>query len=271
MAKTLSLFEEDRLTLPKSIELSVESLRHYGSFYKHWAIAFSGGKFFYRTPNLIDELVVQLIYKLSRRRMSGLKLWTKCKLLKPLDQFGVEKRTKIGLQAWCKQCFNEHKRNYRAANKEKDREYQKKRRQENPERERIRLQRWREANPEKFREQAKRQHEANREKRNASARVRTQQHYKLNREAYYAHTHKRRARKKLSGGSYTAAEWEALKTRYSYTCLCCQQMEPNIKLTPDHVIPLSQGGRNDIQNIQPLCLTCNLRKHTKSIDYRIEE
>ncbi|MGI0492160.1 phosphoadenosine phosphosulfate reductase family protein [Alkalinema pantanalense CENA528] len=32
------------MTLPKSIELSVESLRHYGSFYKHWAIAFSGGK-----------------------------------------------------------------------------------------------------------------------------------------------------------------------------------------------------------------------------------
>jgi DNA sulfur modification protein DndC len=42
--RNLSLFEEDRLTLPKSIELSAESLRYYGQSYKHWAIAFSGGK-----------------------------------------------------------------------------------------------------------------------------------------------------------------------------------------------------------------------------------
>ena len=57
MARTLSLFEEDRLTLPKSIELSVESLRHYGSFYKHWAIAFSGGKDSSATVTLIAHLI----------------------------------------------------------------------------------------------------------------------------------------------------------------------------------------------------------------------
>ncbi|UBF28800.1 hypothetical protein K9N68_13700 [Kovacikia minuta CCNUW1] len=57
MARTLSLFEEDRLTLPKSIELSVESLRHYGSFYKHWAIALSGGKDSSATVTLIAHLI----------------------------------------------------------------------------------------------------------------------------------------------------------------------------------------------------------------------
>lgn len=57
MARTLSLFEDDRLTLPKSIELSVESLRHYGSFYKHWAIAFSGGKDSSATVTLIAHLI----------------------------------------------------------------------------------------------------------------------------------------------------------------------------------------------------------------------
>ncbi|MBW4659904.1 MAG: phosphoadenosine phosphosulfate reductase family protein [Drouetiella hepatica Uher 2000/2452] len=55
--KTLSLFEEERLTLPKSIELSVESLRHYGSFYKHWAIAFSGGKDSSATVTLVAHLI----------------------------------------------------------------------------------------------------------------------------------------------------------------------------------------------------------------------
>lgn len=55
--RTLSLFEEERLTLPKSIELSAESLRHYGSFYKHWAIAFSGGKDSAATVTLVAHLI----------------------------------------------------------------------------------------------------------------------------------------------------------------------------------------------------------------------
>ena len=42
--RTLSLFEEQRLTLETSITLTAESLQHYGAQYKHWAIAFSGGK-----------------------------------------------------------------------------------------------------------------------------------------------------------------------------------------------------------------------------------
>lgn len=37
--RTLSLFDEERLSLPKAIALSIESLQHYGSFYQHWAIA----------------------------------------------------------------------------------------------------------------------------------------------------------------------------------------------------------------------------------------
>ncbi len=55
--RTLSLFEDNRLTLPKSVELSVESLSKYGEFYKHWAIAFSGGKDSTATVTLIAHLL----------------------------------------------------------------------------------------------------------------------------------------------------------------------------------------------------------------------
>lgn len=55
--RNLSLFEDERLTLPKSIELSVESLQHYGSFYRHWAIAFSGGKDSTATVTLLAHLL----------------------------------------------------------------------------------------------------------------------------------------------------------------------------------------------------------------------
>ncbi|MBD2094464.1 phosphoadenosine phosphosulfate reductase family protein [Trichocoleus sp. FACHB-591] len=55
--RTLSLFDEERLSLPKAIELSIESLQHYGSFYKHWAIAFSGGKDSSATVTLVANLI----------------------------------------------------------------------------------------------------------------------------------------------------------------------------------------------------------------------
>lgn len=55
--KTLSLFENERLSLDRSIELSAESLRHYGSLYQHWAIAFSGGKDSSATVTLVADLL----------------------------------------------------------------------------------------------------------------------------------------------------------------------------------------------------------------------
>ena len=55
--QTISLFEQDRLTLDKSIALSIESLRQYGALYKHWAIAFSGGKDSAATVTLVAHLM----------------------------------------------------------------------------------------------------------------------------------------------------------------------------------------------------------------------
>lgn len=55
--RMLSLFEEDRLSLPKSIELSIESLNQYGALYKHWAVAFSGGKDSSATVTLVAHLI----------------------------------------------------------------------------------------------------------------------------------------------------------------------------------------------------------------------
>ena len=76
----------------------------------------------------------------------------------------------------------------------------------------------------------------------------------------------RQARIKQNGGSHTLKEWETLKAQYNWTCPICKKSEPEIKLTKDHSIPLSKGGSNNIENIQPFCRRCNSVKGTKIIN-----
>ena len=75
----------------------------------------------------------------------------------------------------------------------------------------------------------------------------------------------RKARLKAVGGSHTPAEWETLQAQYNWTCPCCKKSE--VKLTKDHIIPVIKGGSDNIENIQPLCGSCNSKKHIKVIKY----
>ena len=77
----------------------------------------------------------------------------------------------------------------------------------------------------------------------------------------------RRVKRKMAVGSHTLGEWELLKKQYGYKCPCCDREEPEIKLTEDHIIPLDKGGSDFIENIQPLCKSCNSKKFTKTIKY----
>ena len=84
---------------------------------------------------------------------------------------------------------------------------------------------------------------------------------------------RRRIIKLNTEGSHTFDEWDKLKAQYNYICPCCGEKEPfkgKFKsLTEDHIIPLSKGGSDYIENIQPLCMHCNIKKHTKVIKYVI--
>ncbi len=86
-----------------------------------------------------------------------------------------------------------------------------------------------------------------------------------NRDSINQRNANRRALVRGALGSFSLEDWLRLKQSYDYTCQMCGLRELEITLTRDHIIPLSRGGQNVIENIQPLCLSCNSSKKAKVI------
>ncbi len=70
-------------------------------------------------------------------------------------------------------------------------------------------------------------------------------------------------------GTHTRKEWLDLLDRFRNSCVYCGASGgyPS-KLTKDHIVPISAGGSDAIDNIQPLCKRCNSEKHVRSVDWR---
>lgn len=75
----------------------------------------------------------------------------------------------------------------------------------------------------------------------------------------YAKKLRRKMRLANVEDTLTIEQWEGIKQRYGYRCAYCGLRK---KLTRDHVIPISKGGSNTVDNIVPACISCNCSKHT---------
>lgn len=64
--------------------------------------------------------------------------------------------------------------------------------------------------------------------------------------------------------THTVDEWLALKE----TIGCCARCGVGGDQVKDHIKPIYQGGSDGIENIQPLCRTCNSSKGPETIDHR---
>lgn len=183
----------------------------------------------------------------------GMRYCTACKQVLALDCFQILKRGNY--RAICSACKRQQSATYKAGNKSKvdagNAAYREARKAELTERQRA----WREAHPERYSEIHSRWKKANPDAMRASA-------------------NKRRVLIEQQDAHYTTAEWRALKQACGNRCLMCGKPEPEVHLTNDHIIPVKLGGKNTIENLQPLCggrkgkRSCNSAKHKAIVDYR---
>lgn len=79
----------------------------------------------------------------------------------------------------------------------------------------------------------------------------------------------RRYKKMYStSGHFTYEQWKRMVNYYcgpERKCLKCGEVK---FIIPDHITSASIGGDNSIENIQPICLSCNSEKRTEIVDFR---
>jgi 5-methylcytosine-specific restriction endonuclease McrA len=73
-------------------------------------------------------------------------------------------------------------------------------------------------------------------------------------------------KKRGANGSHTLDDFKVLCQLFRGRCVKCLKVKP---LTRDHIVPISKGGTDNIDNIQPMCQSCNSSKSDNTADYRL--
>jgi hypothetical protein len=200
-------------------------------------------------------------------RLEQSKACKQCKQIKCLSEFPKHKDCKDGHSNQCKACRQQIARNRKALNpeyyKQKGRELRARHHEA-----RIEWQRnWRKKNPERYREQARNLYWKNPEK----FRKRSSDYAKDNPDMVNAVLRRRKARLKNARTS-KYSEKQVLDL-YGQSCHLCNlpidMTAPRWTALPgwekglhiDHVIPISRGGDDSLENVRPSHGFCNVSKN----------
>lgn len=96
-------------------------------------------------------------------------------------------------------------------------------------------------------------------------RARAREYYKNNKDRFRAYVMNRHAKVAGAVGTHCGADIESLLGKQRFLCAACGK-DISARYHVDHIIPLSRGGGNGVENLQVLCPECNLSKGTKTMD-----
>ena len=163
-----------------------------------------------------------------------------CDVTKPISDFPKKKDTPRGHRKQCRSCYLA--------------------------RQRKTTQKWRDDRSEK-QKQKDRSAIVDWQKRNSERKRYTNAEWKKkNKVKVCEHSAKRRTQ--IKERRFVVSESD-LNRIYQSPCTNCGSIE---QITADHVVPISRGGVHSVGNLQPLCLSCNSRKHNRlQVEWRYAE
>ena len=182
------------------------------------------------------------------------KICTCCLVTRDVSEFHVRRKSLDGLSLICKACTKTKHAEHYAKKKEACK---------------AKAKEWARANPEKRVAIRKKSAAKHIDKKRAAGRDFQRRrrevdpiNYRLDGRRF---ANLRRSRLQKNGGNISYEWWKALFEVFEYsTCLYCGKEDQ--KLEMDHFIPVSKGGRTEVGNLVPCCITCNRSKSTKMPD-----
>lgn len=203
---------------------------------------------------------------------------TKCKTLKPFEDFPKNKNTRTGYNYVCHVCNRAKARAWQLANPERERARVKKWKAENAERVREQGRARRAADPERFNEASREWVRKNPEKRkdvvhrsyvkNRAKKADYSRRYaKANRARYRENLRQWKARNpaKVRAGNHARRRdpHDAHGVAYIDVLLHdpCSYCGATDQIWIDHITPVARGGKNEWENLTAACPTCNMSKN----------
>lgn len=198
----------------------------------------------------------------------GYKYCSKCKSLLPatpehFNRVGEHKGRKPRLNSHCKTCTRATGRTYTAAHREDKKQY----REENRETLRASKAKWDRENREHRENYDVNYRREHYEQISQRQKVYHGRYYKTERGRIQMRTSSgnRRARKRNAEGKHTTDELLEQLQRQKSKCYYCHKKlgKARNSWVEEHIVPLSRGGSNSIDNIVIACTDCNLSKGSK--------
>lgn len=196
-------------------------------------------------------------------------VFRKCKICGEIlfiNKFGNKKRSKFNKERRCKECISNYMKVYFNNNKDRYRENTSKWRSKNKERDKYNRKKWIENNKDYVKEksaQYRKEHkEELKENRKRFDNTYNGDAYKIN--------NKSKIRYGYDIGEVTGEQYKEMMEFFNNKCAYTGEEFDNkihrLRKTIDHIIPLSEGGKNVIWNIVPCTKSANSSKNKRSLD-----